>query len=616
MVARTLALIALVLALRLPFLNQPIQGDDVYYLYGAEHAQIDPLHPTHARYVFLGDTVDMRGHSHGPLNSWILAGLLMVFKDIREVPFHLAYTMFSLAAVLAMWSLARRFSQKPFLATLLFCVVPAFVVNGNSLEADLPFLAFWMLAAALFVFAAGHKSGLAVLGAAAAGALAGLAAYQAVFLTPILAVYLLEKHRGWIPGWFAVFAAPAGLAGWQLFERMSGGALPASMLAGYLSSYHFTALVRSARGAAALLVHLGWVISPVIVIAALRAGTLATWIAAALASAAGTLYDPNPLFWISLGLGVWWVAWCVQRGFLRWWVLLFLVPAMLVFFAGSARYLLPIAAPLAILAANTVSSRVLIAGFGAQLALGVALATVNYQHWDAYRKFAREFTLPDDPQRTWINGEWGLRFYLESEGALPYVKGQTIQPGDRVVSNALANPPGVGLPMAPLSEAVITSPIPLRLISLNGKSAYSVASLGLLPFEISRAPIDRIRAEIAIQPRLSYLHPRDSSQVVSGLYPDGWTARDATVLLKVPDAPARLEASIFIPPNAPARHVSMSVNGATVAEKDFAGPGGYTLTATDRPAGIASVKLSVDKTFSAPGDQRSLGVVVVGIGYR
>ena len=29
--------------LRVPFLHQAIQGDDVYYLYGAEHAQIDPL---------------------------------------------------------------------------------------------------------------------------------------------------------------------------------------------------------------------------------------------------------------------------------------------------------------------------------------------------------------------------------------------------------------------------------------------------------------------------------------------------------------------------------------------------------------------------------------------
>ena len=32
-----------VLVLRLSFLYQAIQGDDLYYLYGAEHAQVDPL---------------------------------------------------------------------------------------------------------------------------------------------------------------------------------------------------------------------------------------------------------------------------------------------------------------------------------------------------------------------------------------------------------------------------------------------------------------------------------------------------------------------------------------------------------------------------------------------
>ena len=158
MVSRTLAIIALVILLRLPFLNQPIQGDDVYYLYGAEHAQIDPLHPLDTRYMFLGDMVDMRGHPHGPVNPWILAILLAAFGDVREVPFHLAYTLFSVIAALAMWSLARRFCERPFAATLLFLAVPAFVVNGNSFEADLPFLAFWMASVALVCARRGSRS--------------------------------------------------------------------------------------------------------------------------------------------------------------------------------------------------------------------------------------------------------------------------------------------------------------------------------------------------------------------------------------------------------------------------------------------------------------------------
>jgi len=61
-VKQTLLVIVLVLALRLPFLHQAIQGDDVYYLYGAEHAQIEPLHPTTSATCFSAI-------------SWICAGI-------------------------------------------------------------------------------------------------------------------------------------------------------------------------------------------------------------------------------------------------------------------------------------------------------------------------------------------------------------------------------------------------------------------------------------------------------------------------------------------------------------------------------------------------------------
>src|SRR5450755_3230655 len=107
-----LLVLAVVLFIRVPFLNHAIQGDDVYYLAAAEHAQIDPLHPNHVQYVFLGDRVDLRGFPHPPLNAWFLALLLAVLGDIREVPFHAAYILFSLIAALAMWSLAKRFSPR------------------------------------------------------------------------------------------------------------------------------------------------------------------------------------------------------------------------------------------------------------------------------------------------------------------------------------------------------------------------------------------------------------------------------------------------------------------------------------------------------------------------
>ena len=73
-----------------------IQDDDVYYLYGAEYAQIEPAHPTHVEYMAPGDLIDMEGYFHPPLNAYILGGMLAVIGDIREVSFHATYTMFSL----------------------------------------------------------------------------------------------------------------------------------------------------------------------------------------------------------------------------------------------------------------------------------------------------------------------------------------------------------------------------------------------------------------------------------------------------------------------------------------------------------------------------------------
>ena len=229
---KLLLALAVVLLLRAPFLNQAIQGDDVYYLAGAEHAQIEPAHPTHVHYVFQGELVDMEGHSHPPLNAWFLGLLLAIVGDIREVPFHAAYILFSLIAAAAMWSLARRFSPHPLWATLLFLATPAFVINGTSLESDLPFLAFWMAGIALFV-------ARRYVWAAVALALASMAAYQAIFLTPILALYVWLNERGSRKAWAVALVPPLVIVAWQLYEFATAGEMPIAVLAGYFHSYGF-----------------------------------------------------------------------------------------------------------------------------------------------------------------------------------------------------------------------------------------------------------------------------------------------------------------------------------------------------------------------------------------
>ncbi len=344
--ARDLLIVALfVLALRLPFLNQAIQGDDVYYLAEAQHAQIEPLHPKHVEYAFMGRLVDMRGQPHPPLNAWFLALLMATLKDISEIPFHAAYILFSLIAAFSALALARKFSPHPLAATILFMATPAFVINGNSLESDLPFTAFWLLAIAVYIQAVDQRSLRLLVASSIAMGLAALAAYQAVFLIPILFLY----GRKWRAAAFATLTAPVVLAAWQIFERLGTGAFPATVVAGYMQSYALQALAQKLKSATALTGHLGWIVFPSLWLPPLTAIPVAIGAA---------LYDPSPLFWGSVAVGAGILIWCARnwRDFLAQWVLIFFAGALVVFFAGSARYLLPIALPIAILATRRARS--------------------------------------------------------------------------------------------------------------------------------------------------------------------------------------------------------------------------------------------------------------------
>ncbi len=68
--------------------------------------------------------------------------------------------------------------------------------------------------------------------------------------------------------------------------------------------------------------------------------------------------------------------------------MLFFAAALALFFAGSARYLLPLAAPLAFLLALHFEDRPLSSPphSSETSPSDSALAWVNYQHWDAYRR--------------------------------------------------------------------------------------------------------------------------------------------------------------------------------------------------------------------------------------
>ena len=257
-----LLLLGLVAVLRLPYLWMPVQGDDAFYLAMAQHALIDPAHPNHFTLMAQGGAVDMRGFPKPPGNAWMLASVLAAWGDVSEPVLHGVYAGFTLLALWAVWRLALVFAPaSPRWAVLLFAAVPAFVINGNSLEADVPFAAFFLAALASWV------GGAWWWGAAFASA-AALTEYKAAAIVPVAALYLWrQRPRAPRAAWLALAAPVVALVAWQVWQRVTTGAAPAEVLAGYFQTRGFQSPANKLRNALALTVHAGWMVSPLLTLA-------------------------------------------------------------------------------------------------------------------------------------------------------------------------------------------------------------------------------------------------------------------------------------------------------------------------------------------------------------
>jgi len=116
--------------------------------------------------------------------------------------------------------------------------------------------------------------------------------------------------------------------------------------------------------------------------------------------------------------------------------------------------------------------------------------------------------------------------------------------------------------------------------------------------------------------------PEAITQIVSGIsdLEEGkrrWTAGTATVLLVSPADAQPLHADFYLPDNPDAaREISVILDGRRVYSQAIHGGMQRIVTPPQKAAGAVSVvSLEVDRTFSAPGDSRKLGVSLFGIGW-
>jgi hypothetical protein len=128
-------------------------------------------------------------------------------------------------------------------------------------------------------------------------------------------------------------------------------------------------------------------------------------------------------------------------------------------------------------------------------------------------------------------------------------------------------------------------------------------------------------------PALSFLPmsaPEAERQIVAGIYGlEGdrwrWTSGQAVVLLKRPARPSPLVVNFVVPDQSPARRIVVTVDGAAVLEHAVRSKGPHTLATTSAVSvrgNAARVAFTIDATFSPPGEQRRLGVILLDIGFR
>src|SRR5262245_1458430 len=140
------ALALIVFAGIIPFASRAVFIDEHIFLRIAENARHNPAFPQEVSSVFFGMPVaNFAAQTHPPVGEYYLALLHLALGRFSEVHFRLLFSFFPIVTVLAFYSLARRFTEQPFLVALLFAWTPAFFVMSPTLMMDIPMLAFLLL---------------------------------------------------------------------------------------------------------------------------------------------------------------------------------------------------------------------------------------------------------------------------------------------------------------------------------------------------------------------------------------------------------------------------------------------------------------------------------------
>ena len=536
-----LLLLLLVALFTLPFINQAFHIDDRLYLEVAEHALENPAFPYDYPLLFEGLwATDGASHSHLPLTVYYMALIMLLTGSSHEWVFHLFFMVFPLIAAFSFYDLARRYLKNPLIATFLLLSSPVFLTLSHNLMTDVPMLAFWLLAISRFLRllnGEGKKIDMVLLGTALlCSAFMSLLTLGLVILLVsglVTRRFLDTSSRlnikkakdspgsgdGYSPtvwAWWVVLLLPLLLwaawygRAWLHYDRF---VLVNTFM--HMDKRDTLDLALVGTKFLSFLLNIGGLFCfPLLVWACPKHKS--GWIFTALA-AAGSLASPFiflagwPLFYkllfsLFLVTGILLFAEVLRKAstltvenlMLAFWFLGILLTCLLLFYAGSARYILLALPPSILVIAGRIENLfpegplpllITVCIAAGTLAYSVPISCADYEFAGAYRKNAAELCdkYREEEKKIWFTGEWGFRYYMAENGALVIPRNSVdAKVGDLIIKPYIASPWVTlydGNEYCRLVEQVpVRGKLPLRILDFSSHAGFYSSGWGLLPF--------------------------------------------------------------------------------------------------------------------------------------
>ncbi len=479
----------------LPFVNKAFTMDDPLFVWSAQWIADHPFDPYGFTLNWYGRTQPMHEvMQNPPLTSYALAAASTI-TGWNEATLHVVFGLFAFAAVAGTWSLARGMTERPLLAALLTLAMPFFLVSATNVMSDVPMLACFVWALALWRRGLEEKRDALLWLAALMAAAAGLFKYFGIAAVPLMLVYALMKRRSGyqlaLP--VAVYVAYelathaiTGAAQYALVERTHPGAKTVMMLS-------------FAGGGTIALLFFAFLMKRLVVLIVVAAAAIAIVVVT------GAPASPVQLtIFVAVGLGVFalgaWDVWSARTAdsiLLLLWILGTAVFSAYLNWTVNARSLLPLAPAVAILIARHVeaSRNAIIAATAATAAVALLAGFADQSYANAQRDAANQLMqhYAGDGHRMWFEGHWGFQYYMQQAGAVPFGFDATLHGKDLLVTpstNTLLLNEGQRPPHHIIETVQIPSSVPAATVNYPMKAAFYSDYMGPLPYVFGAPPAE------------------------------------------------------------------------------------------------------------------------------